>query len=149
MLRAFLLYLSNAVWVRNIVTRWRVARKMASRFVAGDTFDDALLAIYKLNDKGLFTTLDCLGENVTKAEAAIKAKDTYIDILQRLHEAGVNSNCSMKLSQLGLELDFDLCLANMRSIATRAAELGTVVRIDMEDSSTVDRTIKIHNVLKE
>lgn len=148
MLRAFLLYLSNATWVRNIVTRWRVARKMASRFVAGDTFEDALSAVRKLNEKGLFTTLDCLGENVTVSEDAIKAKDTYIEMLQRLHDAGVKSNCSMKLSQLGLELDFDLCLSNVRSIASRAAELGKLIRIDMEDSSTVDRTLQIYNTLK-
>ncbi|MGB2895569.1 MAG: proline dehydrogenase family protein [Anaerolineales bacterium] len=149
MLRAFLLYLSNADWVRNIITRWRVARKMASRFVAGDTLDDALIAIRKLNEKGLLTTLDCLGENVTASEDAVKAKDTYLEMLERLHEAGVKSNCSMKLSQLGLELDFGLCLANMRSIASRAAEYGTLVRIDMEDSNTIERTLQIYNTLKD
>lgn len=149
MLRAFLLYMSNAKWIRNIVTRWRIARKMASRFVAGDTFDDALIAIRKLNKKGLLTTLDNLGENVTESEDALRATDTYIEILHRLHEAGVKSNCSMKLSQLGLELNFDLCLSNMRCIATRAAEYGTLVRIDMEDSSTIERTLKIYNILKD
>jgi len=146
-LRAILLYMSNANWIRNIVTRWRVARKMASRFVAGDTFEDALIAIRRLNEKGLLTTLDNLGENVTSSEDALKATDTYIEIFQRLHDAGVQSNCSVKLSQLGLELDYDLCLSNMRHIATRAAEFGTLVRIDMEDSSTVDRTIQIHQTL--
>ena len=149
MLRAFLLYLSNATWVRNIVTRWRVARKMASRFVAGDTFEDALIAIRKLNEKGLYTTLDNLGENVTSSAEAMKATDAYIDIFQRLNDEGVKSNCSVKLSQLGLELDFDLCLSNMRRIATRAAEYGTVVRIDMEDSSTVDRTIQVYHTLRD
>ena len=147
MLRAILLYMSNANWIRNIVTRWRVARKMASRFVAGDTFEDALIAIRRLNEKGLLTTLDNLGENVTSSEDALKATDTYIEIFQRLHDAGVQSNCSVKLSQLGLELDYDLCLSNMRHIATRAAEFGTLVRIDMEDSSTVDRTMQIHQTL--
>ena len=148
MLRVFLLYLSNADWIRNIVTSWRIARKMASRFVAGDSFDDALIAIRRLNQKGLLTTLDNLGENVTEAKDALRATDTYIDMLQRLHEAGVKSNCSMKLSQLGLELDFDLCLSNMRCIASRAAEYGTLVRIDMEDSNTIERTLKIYNILK-
>ena len=147
MLRAFLLYLSNAVWARNIVTHWRIARRMSSRFVAGDTFEDALKVIYKLNEKGLYTTLDNLGENVTSSEEALKATDAYIEIFQRLHDAGVKSNCSVKLSQLGLELDFDLCLSNMRSIASRAAEYGTLVRIDMEDSGTVDRTIQIYHTL--
>jgi proline dehydrogenase len=61
----------------------------------------------------------------------------------------VKSNCSLKLSQLGLALDYDLCLGNMRCIARRAAEFGTVVRIDMEDSETVDRTLQIYNTLRE
>ncbi len=148
MLRAFLLYMSNANWIRKIVTRWRVARKMSSRFVAGDTFEDALKAIFTLNEKGLYTTLDNLGENVTSSMEALKATDTYIEIFQRLHQAGVKSSCSVKLSQLGLELDYDLCLSNMRNIATRAAEYGTLVRIDMEDSSTVDRTIQIYHALR-
>lgn len=148
MLRAFLLYLSNAVWARNIVTHWRIARRMACRFVAGDTFEDALKAIYKLNEKGFYTTLDNLGENVISSEEALKATDAYIEIFQRLHDEGVKSSCSVKLSQLGLELDYDLCLSNMRCIATHAAEFGTLVRIDMEDSSTVDRTIQIYHTLR-
>jgi proline dehydrogenase len=149
MLRAFLLYLSNATWARRIVMGWSMAQRMASRFIAGDNFDAALDAVRKLNSNGLYATLDHLGENVTNAEEAIQATDAYIDAIQKLHEAGVKSNCSLKLTQLGLELDHDLCLGNMRCIARRAAEFGTVVRIDMEDSETVDRTLQIYNTLRE
>jgi proline dehydrogenase len=149
MLRAILLYLSNATWARRIVMNWGIARRMANRFIAGDDFDAALDAVRSLNSKGLYATLDHLGENVTNAEEALGATDDYIDALQKLDEAGVKSNCSLKLSQLGLALDFDLCLGNMRCIARRAAEFGTMVRIDMEDSETVDGTLKIYNTLRE
>lgn len=149
MLRAILLYLSGATWARRIVMNWGVARRMASRFIAGEDFEAALEAVRKLNAAGLYATLDHLGENVTNAEEALHATDAYIEILQQLNEAGVKSNCSLKLSQLGLALDYDLCLGNMRCIARRAAEFGTVVRIDMEDSGTVDRTLQIYNTLRE
>ena len=149
MLRAILLYLSSATWARRIVMNWGVARRMASRFIAGDNLDSAVEAVKKLNAKDLFATLDHLGEHVTNAEEALQATDAYIEILQKLDEAGVKSNCSLKLTQLGLALDYDLCLGNMRCIARRAAEFGTLVRIDMEDSETVDRTLQIYNTLRE
>lgn len=149
MLRAILLYLSSAIWARKIVMNWGVAQRMAGRFIAGETLDDALNAVRRLNQDGLYTTLDHLGENVTNAEEAIGATDAYIEILQKLDEAGVKSNCSLKLTQLGLALDYDLCLGNMRCIARRAGEFGTLVRIDMEDSSTIDRTLRIYNTLRE
>jgi proline dehydrogenase len=148
MLRAILLYLSSANWARQIVMNWRIAQRMASRFIAGDTLDAALDAVRKLNSNGLYATLDHLGEHVTNAEEALQATDAYIEVLQKLDEAGVKSNCSLKLTQLGLALDYDLCLGNMRCIARRAAEFGTLVRIDMEDSETVDRTIEIYNTLR-
>lgn len=149
MLRAILLYLSNASWARAIVTGWDVARRMASRFIAGDGIDQALQAVRRLNDAGLYTSLDHLGEHVTNAQEALEATDAYIEILQQLRETGVRSNCSLKLSQLGLALDAELALGNMRCIATRAREFGTMVRIDMEDSSTVDATLGIQRKLRE
>ncbi|MDF1499976.1 MAG: proline dehydrogenase family protein [Anaerolineales bacterium] len=149
MLRAILLYLSGAVWARRIVMNWGVAQRMAGRFIAGDNLDAALASVKELNARGLFATLDHLGEHVTNAEEARQAAEAYVEIFHRLAEAGVKSNCSLKLTQLGLALDFDLCLGNMRSIASRAAEFGTLVRIDMEDSGTVDRTLQIYNTLRE
>ena len=93
MLRAILLYLSSATWARRIVMNWGVARRMASRFIAGDNLDSAVEAVKKLNAKDLFATLDHLGEHVTNAEEALQATDAYIEILQKLDEAGVKSNC--------------------------------------------------------
>lgn len=149
MLRALLLYLSKATWARYIITHWGLARRVSMRFVAGDTFDEALAAVQRLNQKGILTTLDHLGEHVSSAQEALHATDTCIEILENLHAAGVKSNCSLKLSQLGLQLDYDLCLSNMRCIATRGAEYGTLVRIDMEDSTTVDDTLRIYHTLRE
>jgi proline dehydrogenase len=126
-----------------------IARRLAMRFIAGETLDEALITVERLNQKGIFTTLDHLGEHVSSSEEALRATDAYIDIIEKLHGAGARSNCSLKLSQLGLQLDFDLCLSNMRCIATRAAEFGTLVRIDMEDSTTIDDTLRIHNTLLE
>lgn len=148
MLRAILLYLSNASWARAMVTGWRIGRRMASRFVAGDSFDEALQAVRKLNSDGVFATLDHLGENVSNREEAQQAAHEYVEIFQQLHESGVSSNASLKLSQLGLNVSFDLCLENMRQIATRAREHGMLVRIDMEDSSTVDQTLEIQRTLR-
>jgi proline dehydrogenase len=148
-LRAFLIYLSNAVWARKIVTGWSLARRMSHRFVAGDTFEQALQAVIQLNKSGMMASFDHLGEHVTNAEEAIQATDAYIEILEQVNKSKVRANCSLKLSQLGLALDYDLALSNMRCIANRAREFGIMVRIDMEDSSTVDATLRLQRALHD
>jgi proline dehydrogenase len=148
MLRAILLYLSKAPWARRLVTGWKFARRAASRFVAGERLEEAIAAIQRLNQKGLYATLDHLGENVTKPEEARRAADDYLTLMGRICEAGVKSNASLKLTQLGLALDYDLCLDNIRRIVRKAAECGLFIRIDMEDSSTVDRTIQLYRTLR-
>jgi len=120
---------------------------MASRFIAGDHIEEALSAVRGLNEAGLYTSLDQLGEHVTNAEEALAATEVYLDLLKQLQDTAVLSNCSLKLSQLGLALDSELALNNMRRIAARAREFGLMVRIDMEDSSTVDETLKIQATL--
>ncbi|MEW6567904.1 MAG: proline dehydrogenase family protein [Chloroflexota bacterium] len=148
MLRALLLYLSKAPWARRMVTRWKVARRVASRFVAGDLLDQALSAVQALNARGLYATLDHLGENVTNADEARRAVEDYLVLMDRICQAGIQSNASLKLTQLGLGVDFDLCLDNMRRLLHKAAECGLFVRIDMEDSPAVDRTLRIYHTLK-
>jgi proline dehydrogenase len=148
-LRAILIYLSKATWARRLVTGWRFARRSAARFIAGDTLDEALEKIQSLNEEGLFATLDHLGENVTNPEEALKAVEEYIEILDRMEKVGIKSNVSIKLTQLGLELDFDLCFDNMKRIVSRAAEYGIMIRMDIEDSPTVDRTILMFQKLRE
>jgi proline dehydrogenase len=147
MFRAILIYLSKARWARQIVTQWRFARRAASRFIAGDTLEEAIRGVRALNDGGRNATLDHLGENVTNSEEARRAADDYLVIMDQICASGIRSNASLKLSQLGLALDFDLALSNMRRILAKASDCGLFVRIDMEDVTTVDRTIQLYRTL--
>jgi proline dehydrogenase len=148
-LRAILIYLSQAAWARHIVTRWRFARRAAARFIAGDTLEEAIEVIRNLNSIGLFATLDHLGEHTSTLEDATRAANSYITVLKRIHESGVKSNISVKLTQLGLNLGSDACLQNMTRIVTSASEIGVLVRIDIEDASTVDRNLEVLDKLHE
>jgi proline dehydrogenase len=143
MLRSFLIYLSKAAWARRIVTRWKIAWIVASRFVAGETAADAIHAIRELNAKGICATLDHLGESVTNADEAGKAADEIIHILEEIDRANVKSGVSIKLSQIGLVLDEAMCAANLRRILQCAKELNNYIRIDMEDSPYTDVTLKL------
>jgi len=147
-LRAFLLYLSNARWARSAVTRWGFARRAASRFVAGETLDDAIRAVRALEGRGRMATLDHLGEHVSSEAAARGAAGDYADILDRICAAGIRSNASLKLTQLGLGVDTDLCVENLRRVVAKGAECGIFIRIDMEDSPTVDRTLDVYRALR-
>lgn len=147
MLRAMLLYLSKAGWARRAVTGWGFARRASSRFVAGETLDAALQAIRALSARGMNATLDHLGEHVSTAGEARSATVDYLAILDRICAAGVRSNASLKLSQLGLAVNTDQCRANLRRIVRKGAECGIFIRIDMEDSPTVDRTLAIYRSL--
>jgi proline dehydrogenase len=148
-LKNILLYLSQAEWARRLIAERRIARRVASRFVAGDTLDDAIKAIGALNEKGLYGTLDQLGENVATREEAMAATDHYFTVFQRMHDEGLKTNASLKLTQMGLHLDFGMCLANVERIIREAARFGIFVRLDMEDAPTIDRTILIYQTLKD
>ena len=149
MLRAILLYLSKAEWARRLITGWGFARRAAARFVSGDTLDEALAVIRSFNKDGIFVTLDRLGENVSNPYEASESTDFYIHILDRLQEEQLHANVSVKLTALGLRLEEDVCLENVRRIAERAAQYGIMIRIDMEDSPTIDATLDIHRTLYE
>jgi len=148
-LKTFLLSLSKAEWARRTVSGWPIARRTASRFVAGDKLDDAITVIKTLNSKGLYTTLDHLGEHVNSVEEAAAATDHYLSVFQHLDKDGLMSTASLKLSQMGLNLDFEMCLANVERIVRQAAEAGIFVRLDMEEAPTVDPTIQIYRFLRE
>jgi len=148
MLRSLLIYLSNAYWANLIVTKSRVARKMASRFIAGESKDDAINAVRELNSRGIRSTLDHLGESVTDPSMAREATKEIIDILEAIDEAGVISSVSIKLSQIGLVLGSDIYERNLRAILNKAQELENFIRIDMEDSRYTDATISIYQRFK-
>jgi proline dehydrogenase len=145
MLRSLFIYLSKAGWARRIVTGWSVAWRAASRFVAGEKLSDAIDVIRNLNLRGIDATLDHLGENTTTVEGANRATEDILEALQAVHESGVRANVSIKLTQIGLRLDQELCADNLKQILLCAKELDNFIRIDMEDSPLVDDTLGLFN----
>jgi proline dehydrogenase len=143
MLRKTLLYLSNQPRIFRFVRGNRLAKKFASRFVAGETLEEALGAAKSLNQKGITASLDLLGESVTNEREAREARDAYLDLLTRIHERRLEANASVKLTAMGLDISEDLCVAIMQDVLTRARELNSFVRIDMESSDYTDRTLRI------
>jgi proline dehydrogenase len=149
LLRSVLIYLSKALWARRIVTGWPFARRAASRFIAGDALPEAIQVIRQLNEMGLYATFDHLGENVTNVEEAEQSKEAYLLLLREIERENVKTCISIKLTQLGLVIDWDLCWNYTEEIVRLGAELGNFIRIDMEDSSVVDKTLKIYQALRD
>jgi len=143
MFRSFFIYLSKANWARKIVTHWRIMRRVATRFVAGDVLSDAIRAIQDLNHKGINASLDLLGENTTTPDEARNIVQEIIDVLQTIDKTGVRANVSVKLSQLGMNLDSTLCAENLTTILECAKQFGNFIRIDMEDSTVTQKTLDL------
>ena len=145
MLRSFLIFLSKATWAQNLVTSWGLAWKAASRFIAGSTIAEALQVVRTLNEKGINATLDQLGEHTSTPEEANRAADGIIEVLDAIQTAGVRSNVSIKLTQIGMGLDAEVCSANLTRILERARQYGNFVRIDIEDTPYTDQTIAFYH----
>ena len=145
MLRAVFLWLSEQPRIFGFVRRNGLARKLASRFVAGETIDDAIATARELNATAgnLSVSLDLLGESVLHAEEAQRACATYLELMDRIHAAKVNANASVKLTQMGLDIDEALCIRNMKSIISRAKQYDSFVRIDMEQSTYTAKTLQL------
>jgi len=143
MLRSTLLKLSDSKGLAHWVTSNGATRRMSHRFVAGETLDEAIEVCRACNDAGMAATLDCLGENVTTTEEAQNARDTYLDIYDRIAKEKLNANVSCKLTQLGLDLSSDFCEGLVLSIAERAGAYESFLRIDMEGSIYTQRTIEL------
>ncbi len=143
MLRAVFLWLSEQPRIFRFVRKNRLARKLASRFVAGETIDEAMATVRELNASNLSASLDLLGESVLHAEEAQRACQIYLELLERIHSAGANANVSVKLTQMGLDIDEHLCVNNMRAIIGKAKQYESFVRIDMEQSSYTAKTLQL------
>ena len=143
MLRAAFLWLSEQPSIFRFVRKNRLARKLASRFVAGETIDEAITTLRDLNNSNLSASLDLLGESVLHADEAQRACRTYLDVLDRVRATSANANVSVKLTQMGLDIDEQLCIANMRAIIGKAKQFDSFVRIDMEQSSYTAKTIAL------
>ena len=143
MLRSALLYLSGQQQIFRFVRNNRVAKSFANRFVAGETVDTALAAVSRLNARGITASLDLLGESVHNEVEARAAGDTYVAMLDRIHEQKADANVSVKLTAMGLDVSEDLCVSIMQKILQRAREYQTFVRIDMESSEYTQRTLDL------
>ena len=122
MLRQSLLWLSEQQGVFNFVRTNSVARKFASRFVAGETVEQAVAAALELHRHGVAASLDLLGESVSREAEAAAAKDQYLSLLQLLAAGNLEVNVSVKLTQMGLDVDEAVCARNVRTIVEQAAE---------------------------
>ena len=149
LLRRILLYLSVAGWARSIMSRWGVARRVALRFVAGETLDEAVSATKALNDRNLLASLDYLGESVKRAEDTQEVVQTYRDLLKRIHEQNLRASISLKLTHFGLDISEDLCQTNLRYVLTDAKQFGIPVTIDMENTPYTDITLKIYRTMRD
>jgi proline dehydrogenase len=145
MMRTFLLWLSEQQGVFNFLRRNRLARRFASRFVAGESRETATAAALELKQLGITTTLDLLGESVTGAPDAVAARDEYLRMLDGLAASGAEINVSVKLTQMGFDIDEALCADNLRQILAKARALDGFVRIDMESSEYTQRTLDFFN----
>ena len=143
MLRDTLLYLSNQPHVFKFVRNSRLARHFARRFVPGETLDDALDVVRALNARGISASLDLLGESTNNEREARAARDEYLCMLDRIHEARLDANVSLKLTAMGLDIDHELCIAVVQDILARAQQYDSFVRVDMEASAYTDVTLRM------
>jgi proline dehydrogenase len=143
MLRQTLLFLSERNDLKKVLFKLPFARRMSGRFVAGDTSQEALDVARQLNGQGFRVTLDLLGESVSdRAEAEFAAAE-YAESLTEINGHDAESTISLKLTQLGLDIDTDFCYENLLRVVRQANELGNFVRIDMEDSEHTQTTLDV------
>jgi proline dehydrogenase len=148
MLRSLLISLSKADWARRMITHWGPAWRMASRFVAGERLEDAIRVVRELNANGILTTLDPLGEHTTSPEDARQSTQDILSILDEIERSGVRSGVSIKLSQIGLSLDQDLCRQNLELILQKAQADHNFVRIDMEETAFTQQTVDLYQQMR-
>ena len=144
MMRTVFLWASENQWARRRLPRLGFVRRAVSRFMPGEDLEDALAATAELNGAGLGTVLTLLGENVTKREDTAAVVGHYLAVIEAIHTRSLHAEVSVKLTHLGLDLDASLAEANLARIATRAAELGQEVAVDMEGSAYTQRTVDLY-----
>src|ERR1700736_690888 len=143
MLRALLLRLSESQRLAQWVMRNAASRRMAQRFVAGKSLEEAVAAARVLNRAGRMVSLDYLGESVASEAEARRAAETYRSIFDRIAAEKLDANVSLKLTQLGLDMNASLCEELLESVVALAERYGNFVRIDMEGSAYTQRTIDL------
>jgi proline dehydrogenase len=126
-----------------------LVQKLSERYIAGPELKDARETVRRLNAEGKLATIDVLGEEITNEDEAAAIVRSYLDVFADIEHCGLDSNVSVKLTALGLNLDYDICRADLRAVVEDAASRGNFVRIDMEDSSTTDDTLRLYRELRE
>jgi proline dehydrogenase len=127
----------------------RVVGRLSSRYIAGASLDDALRTVSELNAQGKLATVDVLGEEVKDEEEAAAIAAAYVDALDAFEREGLDANVSVKPTGLGLKLGYDLCKRNVETVIAAAEPTDRFVRIDMEDSSTTDETLRLFRELRD
>ncbi len=146
--RSAILHAAESERLQRLVQR-HGARVGAARFVAGETLDSCVAVLRKLNDAGLYANTTLLGEAIPDAEGAAAVTGEYEAIVERLVAEELKANVALKLTHLGLSFDEELAYENVARLVARAGELGTFVRIDMEQSEYVEVTLRIYERLRD
>lgn len=126
-----------------------MVRRIAARYIAGEELEDAVAVVSRLNGEGKSATVDVLGEEVRRPYEATEIVRAYHDVFEAIERHRLESNVSVKLTGLGLKLGYKLCRRNLRTVVEHAAESSNFVRIDMEDASTTDATLRLYRELRE
>jgi proline dehydrogenase len=149
MLRSTFIFLSQQKGLRRWMEHSSFAKPLTRRFIAGNTLEEALAACQKIHKQGILITLDYLGESVTERQAALASRDSCLAALRRIGQLGLPATVSIKVTQIGLDIDEALCYENARSLVEAAQAIGSRVEFDMESSDYVDRTLRIVERLHE
>jgi proline dehydrogenase len=142
-MRSFLLHLSESKRLAPLIMHNSLSRRVARRFVAGETLDDAVEVARNVNGAMQLASMDLLGENVSDEAGARQAAENYLAIFERIEREKLDSNVSLKLTQLGIDLSESLCQELLEKIVAQAATRGNFVRIDMEGSPYTERTVEM------
>ena len=146
--RAAILRAADSPFLQRGVQRYGM-RLGAARFVAGETLDECVAVLRRLNEAGLYANTTLLGEAIPDVEGAAAVVLSYTELLDRLAAEKLRANLALKLTHLGLSFDEELALANVEQLVRQAAALGNFVRIDMEQSEHVDATLRIYERLRQ
>ena len=142
-MRSMLLAASQNQWLRHRAAHFSFVKRTVSRFMPGETLDDALVAAQTLHGKKIGTVFTHLGENIQDRAEAQQVAEHYIEVLGRIREKGLQAEISVKLTQLGLDLSPDICFEHLKAIVVRAQK-DSIVWVDMEASNYVDATLDLY-----
>jgi proline dehydrogenase len=147
--KALFFLLSKSATLKRLASRYGLAtsESFARRFIAGETLDEAVGVAHALQARGLLLTLDYLGESVRTREGATAATAEYVRLINLIVGAGIERNLSLKLTQLGIDIDRATCIDNLRTILDPAQRHGFFVRVDMENSPYTEKTLEVFHTL--